>query len=153
MKLKYPLQALFTKSERNAELRSYSIVAGYTKSCENVCPWLISNRKLKAEGNPCLIFVNIAPLCSSAASLPDLESTLVNEFLIQKLERFACAFIEISLFYTTNRCAKWKNDKWTKSSPSICILRGEFTGHCCLVALLLQAQFSFKIKTSLTLQH
>ena len=43
----------------------------------------------------------ILPFCSSVASLPDLESMLVNEFLIQKLKRFACAFIEISLFYTT----------------------------------------------------
>ena len=33
--------------------------------------------------------------------MPDLETMLVNEFLIQKLKRFACAFIEISLFYIT----------------------------------------------------
>ena len=39
--------------------------------------------------------------CSSVASLLDLESMLVNEFLIEKLERFACAFIKIFLLYTT----------------------------------------------------
>ena len=39
--------------------------------------------------------------CAAVASLLELESMLVNEFLIKKLERFACAFIEIFLLYTT----------------------------------------------------
>ena len=38
----------------------------------------------------------------------DLESTLVNEFLIKKLEGFACAFVKISLLYTTTNQNKRK---------------------------------------------
>ena len=38
--------------------------------------------------------------CSLVASLLDLDSMLVNEFLIEKLERFACAFMEVFLLYT-----------------------------------------------------
>ena len=33
--------------------------------------------------------------------MPDLEFVIVNEFLVQKLERFACAFIDIFLLYIT----------------------------------------------------
>ena len=44
-----------------------------------------------------------ARLCSSVASLLALDSMLVNEFLIEKLERLACAFIEISLLYTISQ--------------------------------------------------
>ena len=36
---------------------------------------------------------NIPLLCSSIASLLDLESMLVNEFLIEKLEKFAGAVL------------------------------------------------------------
>ena len=50
------------------------------------------------------MFAKMPSSCSPVVSLLVLESMLANEFLIEKLERFAYAFIEISLLYkTTNQ--------------------------------------------------
>ena len=63
----------------------------------------------------------------------------LNEFPIQKLERFARAFKEISLFYTTTNRSEREIDLSIlpdtssisgPSSPSIRILLCKFTGHC-----------------------
>ena len=51
---------------------------------------------------------------------------LAIEFLIQKLEKFAWAFIEIPLFLYTS--VTYKIEYEVKSSTSISILLGKFTG-------------------------
>ena len=62
---------------------------------------------------------------------------LVNEFLIKKLERFACAFIENSLFYRATMkqssfylLRQIQNRLLEKSSTSISAILSETTAHC-----------------------